>query len=205
MAQQLCVYKFQYPAIPETPENADIVKRILTVGMTTADGREESGKIESDLDQPEFTIKVPEDSLVALSLVHVDDADNVSPPSEFAFKAADTQPPSRPGEFGHSMVMVGEEDLPETPETPEPDAEPEHDETLGEIGEGSIVPPGSDPQVTVVEETPELRVAPDTVEEEIPTGDPLPDDGDPPPAEPPAEGGDPPDIEEAPAGTAPEA
>lgn len=47
---------------------------------------------------------VPQDSDVALSLVDVDDAGNMSPPAIYVFKATDTIAPPVPGSFGVNIV-----------------------------------------------------------------------------------------------------
>lgn len=64
----------------------------------------------------------PQDSLVKLSLVDIDDAGNRSAPSVLSFKAIDTLPPAAPG--GLQATLVSEEEVADPAPTPEPTPEP---------------------------------------------------------------------------------
>lgn len=97
---EMLVYKAALPALPDPV--GDIVKQRLTV---TADG---VSALEVDLDitateSPEF--KVADNAAVVLSLTYVDDAGNMSAPSEQSFTAADTIAPEAPGAFGEVTLL----------------------------------------------------------------------------------------------------
>lgn len=99
----MLVYKAQLPALPDPI--GDIVKQRLAV---TADDAPVLN-VELDLtatESPEF--KVADNAAVKLSLVYIDDAGNVSAPSEQSFTAVDTIPPDAPGAFG-AVELVREE------------------------------------------------------------------------------------------------
>ena len=64
------------------------------------------------------SVDVPQDALVVLSLVDVDDAGNKSPPATVEFTAVDTLAPAQPG--GFNVALVGEKVVVDVPvvETP---------------------------------------------------------------------------------------
>ncbi len=99
----MLVYQAQLPALPDPL--GDVVKQHLIV---TSNG---VSIVDVDLDltavkSPEF--KVADDADVTLSLTYVDDAANVSAPSEQSFTAIDTIPPDAPGAFG-TVELLREE------------------------------------------------------------------------------------------------
>lgn len=94
----------RYSVSVAAPVDADVVKRVLTVGVdyTDRDPVEFDGTT-TDLGE----IVVPQDSQVTLTLVDVDDAGNESEPARLAFTATDTLPPQQPGALG--VMLVSEE------------------------------------------------------------------------------------------------
>ena len=96
----MLVYEADLPALPDPL--GDIVNRHLTV---SADG---TVILDTDIDMtvtktPEFG--VADGANVTLSLTHIDDAGNPSPPSEQSFTAHDTIAPSAPGAFGEVRLL----------------------------------------------------------------------------------------------------
>lgn len=89
--------------LPTMPTGTDIASQKLTVshGETTED-------IALGVDDTTAQFLVPQDADVTLSLVYVDDAGNVSPPSTQTFHSNDTIPPDAPGAFGE-ITLLGEE------------------------------------------------------------------------------------------------
>lgn len=85
------------------PVDNDVVARKLTV---TVNG-DVRPVVEFAGDATDLgTVDVPQDAVVVLSLVDVDDAGNVSTPAVLEFQAADTVPPQQPGAF--TVALVGE-------------------------------------------------------------------------------------------------
>lgn len=81
--------------------DSDTVKRVLTVTI--------NGEVQSTTEYPAPAASFSEVSAshgdqVVLTLVDVDEAGNESAPAVVTFTAADTLPPSQPGEFGVSLV-----------------------------------------------------------------------------------------------------
>jgi hypothetical protein len=95
------------------PVDSDVVSRILSV---TVNG-EEKGSTSYPVSEDLGVVVVPQDAVVKLSLVDVDDAGNVSPAAEYEFTAVDTLPPAQPGFLG--VTLVSESPAPEAPVTPE--------------------------------------------------------------------------------------
>lgn len=107
----MLVYKAQFPALP-TPKG-DIQRQRFVVNV---DG-EESVKSDYDLNVTESgEFSVPQGSTVVLTLVYVDDSENVSKEARQEFVAVDTIPPDAPGDFGAINLIREEEDA----ETEEP-------------------------------------------------------------------------------------
>lgn len=99
----MLVYKAQLPALPDPI--GDVVKQRLAVTANDASVLE----VELDLtatESPEF--KVADNTNVKLTLTYVDDAGNVSAPSEQSFTAVDTIAPDAPGAFG-AIELLREE------------------------------------------------------------------------------------------------
>lgn len=89
--------------LPTMPAGTDIASQKLTVshGETSED-------ITLGVDDTTAQFLVPQDVDVTLSLVYIDDAANVSPPSVQTFHSNDTVPPDAPGPFGE-ITLLGEE------------------------------------------------------------------------------------------------
>lgn len=118
-----------YRVSVNAPVDGDVVSRELTVivngvasTVVTAAGNA------TDLG----SVDVPQDALVVLSLVDVDDAGNKSEPATVAFTALDTLAPAQPG--GFNVTLVSEKVVADEPAvaTPVVDAlAPETDTTNG--------------------------------------------------------------------------
>jgi len=92
--------------------DADVVNRRLTVRV--------NGEVVKTSSFPPETVDLGELSFaqgdeVVLSLVDVDDADNVSEPAVLSFVAADTIPPQAPGGFSVSLIREDPDPVPVTP------------------------------------------------------------------------------------------
>ncbi len=96
-----------------TPVDADVVSRVLSVTVNGEEKGSTSYPVSADLG----VVVVPQDSVVKLSLVDVDDAGNVSPAAEYEFTAVDTLPPAQPGFLG--VTLVSETPAPVVEPTPE--------------------------------------------------------------------------------------
>lgn len=83
------------------PVDADVVSRELTVSIAGAAGTPATfSGTATDLGE----VKADHGAEVILSLVDIDDAGNRSEAAVVTFTATDTIPPSKPGEFGVSLV-----------------------------------------------------------------------------------------------------
>jgi hypothetical protein len=86
---------------PVVPAGKDVVRQHFAV---TADGNEV--KRESfDLLVAKAQYEVPEGSSVVLSMVHEDNAGNMSPAQTQSFVSVDTLPPDAPGPFGEDRLI----------------------------------------------------------------------------------------------------
>jgi hypothetical protein len=92
------------------PSDADVVMRELTVYHLDTDASSVTTFPAAAVDLGE--INVPQGSRVAVEVVDVDDAGNRSTPARFEFVAADTLPPSQPGELSITLVRERESDEP---------------------------------------------------------------------------------------------
>lgn len=92
-------YRVSAPA----PTDADVVSRLLTVAVN---GKETVSTSFDGATTDLGTFDVPQDSVVDLSLVDVDDSGNKSEPAVFSFVAVDTVAPSQPGALG--VTLEGE-------------------------------------------------------------------------------------------------
>jgi len=103
----------------------DVVARQLTV---VVNGDAQVMSLGADVELVEG-LKGPQDSMVTLMLVDIDDSGNSSPPSELSFVLLDTIPPPQPGSMGATVVAeifeepVAEEPVAEEPVVEEPVAE----------------------------------------------------------------------------------
>lgn len=95
------------------PADGDVVNRKLALTMPdgTVVNSEVAGKDAADSE----TFEVPQDSVVKVSCVNVDDAGNESDPRVQEFTIADTIPPAAPGEMA---VKVTSERTVDTPPSP---------------------------------------------------------------------------------------
>lgn len=102
----------------------DVVTRELAVTVGGVAQSPQTG----DKSRTEFSVEVPQDSIVKLSLVDIDDAGNRSAASEIEFTAIDTLAPEQPGGFTVTLVSEREEEPsppPLGPPVPEPEPTPE--------------------------------------------------------------------------------
>jgi hypothetical protein len=121
-----------YNVSVNAPVDGDVVLRELTV---TVNGVESTVVTAAGNATDLGSVEVPQDSLVVLSLVDVDDAGNKSEPATVEFTALDTLAPAQPGGFNVTLVsekVVVDAPVVETPvvdvpvveeSTPETDAE----------------------------------------------------------------------------------
>lgn len=94
----------RYEAVlPVMPTGTDIARQSLSVSHS---GTSDVQSLAVDATTAQFV--VPQDVDVTLSLTYIDDAGNVSAPSEQTFHSNDTIPPDAPGPFGE-IRMIGEE------------------------------------------------------------------------------------------------
>ena len=121
------------------PVDHDVVARVLTVTVNGEEKGSTSYSVGADLG----VVVVPQDAVVKLSLVDVDDAGNVSPAAVYEFVAVDTLPPAQPGFLG--VTLVGEAPAPVVPPVVAP------------TPEEPVVEPT--PEEPVVEPTPEEPTA----------------------------------------------
>jgi hypothetical protein len=111
-----------YRVSVDAPVDGDVVSRELTV---TVNGVESTVVTAAGNATDLGSVDVPQDSLVVLSLVDVDDAGNKSEPATVEFTAVDTLAPAQPGGFNVTLVSekvvadvpVVEESTPETDTT----------------------------------------------------------------------------------------
>lgn len=97
--------------------DSDVVERQLSVsvdGVAGPDGYKSYAADVTDLGE----VAVPQNAVVVLTLVDVDDAGNRSEPAVLEFVATDTLPPAKPGSLG--VTLVSEKPADVVPETPEP-------------------------------------------------------------------------------------
>ena len=90
-----------YRVSVNAPVDGDVVSRELTV---TVNGVESTVVTTVGTATDLGSVEVPQDALVVLSLVDVDDAGNKSPPATVEFTAVDTLAPSQPGGFNVTLV-----------------------------------------------------------------------------------------------------
>ena len=104
-----------YRVSVNAPVDGDVVSRELTV---TVNGVESTVVTTAGAATDLGSVDVPQDALVVLSLVDVDDAGNKSPPATVEFTAVDTLAPAQPG--GFNVALVGEKVVVDVPvvETP---------------------------------------------------------------------------------------
>jgi len=105
-----------YRVSVNAPVDGDVVSRELTV---TVNGVESTVVTAAGNATDLGSVDVPQDALVVLSLVDVDDAGNKSEPATVEFTALDTLAPAQPGGFNVTLVSekVVEESTPETDTT----------------------------------------------------------------------------------------
>lgn len=89
----------------------DVVSRKLA--LTMPDGTVVSSEVPGKDAADSETFEVPQDSVVKVSCVNVDDAGNESEPRVQEFTIADTIPPAQPGEIG--VRVTGERTAEDTP------------------------------------------------------------------------------------------
>jgi hypothetical protein len=90
-----------YRVSVNAPVDGDVVSRVLTVTVNGV----ESTVVTAAGDATDLgSVDVPQDSLVVLSLVDVDDAGNKSEPATVEFTAVDTLAPAQPGGFNVTLV-----------------------------------------------------------------------------------------------------
>lgn len=102
-----------YRVSAAAPVDSDVVSRIVTLTVNGADQGSTAYPVGTDLG----VVVVPQNAVVKISLVDVDDAGNRSPASEYEFTAVDTLPPAQPGFLGVTLVS-------ESPAPVEPVVEP---------------------------------------------------------------------------------
>ena len=108
--------------------SGDVVRRELTIRRAeTADGVLEAAEVISTR-MMELEIEAVQDSVVDLSCVAIDDADNRSEPKELTFTVADTVAPDLSGDF--SIAAIGERTVGEDPVEPEPEEPADTDDPV---------------------------------------------------------------------------
>jgi hypothetical protein len=123
-----------YNVSVNAPVDGDVVSRELTV---TVNGVESTVVTAAGNATNLGSVDVPQDALVVLSLVDVDDAGNKSEPATVEFTAVDTLAPAQPGGFNVTLVsekVVADAPVVETPVVDVPVVEestPETDTTNG--------------------------------------------------------------------------
>jgi hypothetical protein len=113
-----------YRVSVNAPVDGDVVSRELTV---TVNGVESSVVTAAGNATDLGSVDVPQDSLVVLSLVDVDDSGNKSAPATVEFVALDTLAPAQPG--GFNVTLVSEKVVDDAPVVE--DVTPETDTTNG--------------------------------------------------------------------------
>lgn len=113
-----------YRVSVNAPVDGDVVSRELTV---TVNGVESTVVTTAGNATDLGSVDVPQDALVVLSLVDVDDAGNKSPPATVEFTAVDTLAPAQPG--GFNVTLVSEKVVVDVPAVEE--STPETDTTNG--------------------------------------------------------------------------
>lgn len=88
----------------------DVVSRKLA--LTMPDGTVVTSEVPGKDQAESETFEVPQDSLVKVSCVNVDDAGNESEPRVQEFTITDTIPPAQPGEIGVRVTGERTEDTP---------------------------------------------------------------------------------------------
>ena len=104
-----------YRVSVNAPVDGDVVSRELTV---IVNGVESTVVTAAGNATDLGSVEVPQDSLVVLSLVDVDDAGNKSEPATVEFTALDTLAPAQPGGFNVTLVsekVVADAPVVETP------------------------------------------------------------------------------------------
>lgn len=81
--------------------DGDVVKRLLTLTINGEDQGTAELPATAAADLSVFS--APQDAVVVLKLVDVDDAGNESEPAVFEFTAKDTIPPAKPGSLGVTL------------------------------------------------------------------------------------------------------
>ncbi|REJ65588.1 MAG: hypothetical protein DWQ31_16750 [Planctomycetota bacterium] len=127
MSQDYILFDVTLPALSEP---TDVVSRELKVFV---DGDEADSRTAAAGDSVVTDLEAPQDAAVRLELRDTDDAGNQSAPSTIEFVAADTIPPTQPGEM--SVTVVGERHDSETPTDESVSEEPADESSNEEPGD----------------------------------------------------------------------